>query len=94
MALDKTRSRTKWWSISTCFVLACDTRLVAIDWALVLSHYKMGGWSKTISSSVKNDWIHNSSFAKCAKAQHLTSTVEWATIDCFLELQEMQQPLR
>ncbi|RDY03702.1 hypothetical protein CR513_12679, partial [Mucuna pruriens] len=76
-------SLMKCQSISMCLVLSCWTGLWAILIAELLSQNNFIG--PTLRSS-RIIFIHNPSYIPCAMAQNSASTLDRATIFCFLLL--------
>lgn len=83
-------SRMKWKSSSICLVWAWNMRFLVIWRALLLSHNSKGVHDREKPMSRSKNEIQVSSAAVEAKDWYSASALEWATIVCFFELQEMQ----
>ena len=82
-----TASRMKWYQTSICLVhewylLSLDNAIA--PWLLLLIVIRRSG---SLRSLARNVHSHSASFAACAWAMYSASTVDKATICCFLELQ-------
>jgi hypothetical protein len=86
----ETMSRTKWKSISTCLVRAWKTGFEDKYVAPMLSHHSVGGRENRRPISEHRDIIQESSAAVFARALYSASVLEWATVCCFLQLQEIK----
>lgn len=84
-SLRATLSRTKWKSISTCFVRAWNTGLADKYVAPRLSHHKIRGCEKVIPSSNNRDCSQESSAEASARALYSDYMEESATVCCFRE---------
>lgn len=78
-------SRTKYKSISMCFVRECWIGLADSEIVIILSHQIVGFLGLSIWSSRSSDWIHKSSVAVLATDLYSTSILERETVGCFLE---------
>jgi hypothetical protein len=87
---EATRSRTKWKSISMCFVLAWKTGFAVRYVAPRLSHHKMAVCCRGTRSSFKTDSIHIASATPFPKALYSASVLDLETVGCFLALHEIK----
>jgi hypothetical protein len=85
-----TMSRTKWKTISTCFVRAWKTGFEEKYVAPILSHHNVRGWVNCIPISEQSDRIHDSSAAALARALYSALVLDLATVCCFLQVQEIK----
>ena len=76
-------SRTKWQSISKCFVHSWKTRLQAIWIALSLPQNRTGGLSWASCRSWRRNVCNCSPQVVALKDRYSASVEEWATVGCF-----------
>lgn len=87
--LESTKSRMKWKLISTCFILACTTRLANKCLALK-SVNKTGTWFSCTYNSFNKDLNHMISDEARAIALYSKPTLLLATTFYFEDIQEMR----
>ena len=89
-APEATRSRTKWKSISMCFVRAWKTGLAVRYVAPKLSHHKTGTRCCATPSSLSSDSTQMGSVAPLARALYSASVLDLEIVGCFFELHEIR----
>ena len=85
-----TKSRTKWKSISTCFVLAWKTGFEDKYVAPILSHQRVGAWENLRPISEHKDCSQDNSAIVFARALYSASVLEQATVCCVQQFHEIR----
>ncbi len=88
-----TRSRTKWWCTSMCFVRTCCVRFFVNDIAPWLSHrITIAFFSFMYHNSFMSFVIHMVSLVACVLAMYLISVIDRVIVGRRLLFQEMVPP--
>ena len=91
---DCTFSRTKWQSISMCFVRSWNTRFAAIWRAAWLSQQRIAGFEWLTPSSFSNERSQVSSQVAFAIDLYSASADDLETVCCFFDFQEIKESPR